>query len=111
MTGLPRLRQVALVTHDSAVVEKQLPATFGWSHPFRDPGVGQFGLDNAVFAAADTFIEVLSPIRPDTAAGRHMQRPRRRQRLHGDLPGRRHHGRPRPDRRCRYKDGLEGRPP
>ena len=74
MTGLPRLRQVALVTHDSAVVEKQLQATFGWSHPFRDPGVGQFGLDNAVFAAADTFIEVLSPIRPDTAAGRHMQR-------------------------------------
>ncbi len=74
MTPLPRLRQVALVTHDRAFVEKQLQATFGWTTPFHDPGVGQFGLDNAVFAASDTFIEVLSPVRPDTTAGRYLQR-------------------------------------
>ncbi len=74
MTPLPRLRQVALVTNDRALVEKQLQAAFGWADPFHDPGVAEFGLHNAVFAAGDTFVEVLSPTRPDTTAGRYRQR-------------------------------------
>jgi hypothetical protein len=42
--------------------------------PFRDPGVGEFGLENAVFALGDCFIEVISPAQPDTAAGRWLAR-------------------------------------
>ena len=42
--------------------------------PFRDPGVGEFGLDNAVCALGDTFLEIVSPIADGTAAGRHLRR-------------------------------------
>jgi Glyoxalase-like domain len=70
----PRLRQVALVAHDCAQVAGQLHQAFGWPPPFHDPGVGQFGLTNAVFAAGDTFVEVVAPAQPGTTAGRYLER-------------------------------------
>jgi hypothetical protein len=70
----PRLRQVALVAHDCAQVAAELRRTFGWPEPFADPGVARFGLCNAVFAAGDTFIEVVAPVEADTAAGRYLER-------------------------------------
>ena len=73
LTG-PRLRQVALVAHDCGRVAAELSGAFGWAQPFRDPGVGQFGLANAVFAVGDTFVEVVAPARPGTTAGRYLQR-------------------------------------
>ena len=73
LTGL-RLRQVALVAHDCGRVAADLSRAFGWAEPFRDPGVGQFGLTNAVFAVGDTFVEVVAPARPDTTAGRYLER-------------------------------------
>jgi hypothetical protein len=42
--------------------------------PFEDPGVGFFGLRNAVFAIGDTFLEVVSPVQDGTAAGRYIER-------------------------------------
>jgi hypothetical protein len=68
------LRQVALVAHDCGQVAGDLRRTFGWPPPFHDPGVGQFGLTNAVFAAGDTFVEVVAPAQPDTTAGRYLSR-------------------------------------
>jgi len=73
LTG-PRLRQVALVAHDCGRVTAELSRAFGWAQPFRDPGVGEFGLTNAVFAVGDTFVEVVAPARPDTTAGRYLER-------------------------------------
>jgi hypothetical protein len=73
LTG-PRLRQVALVARDCGRVAAELGRAFGWAEPFRDPGVGRFGLTNAVFAVGDTFLEVVAPARPDTAAGRYLER-------------------------------------
>ena len=70
----PRLRQVALVAHDHDPVAAELQHTFGWPDPFHDPGVGEFGLVNSVFAAGDTFIEVVAPVQPDTTAGRYLAR-------------------------------------
>jgi hypothetical protein len=70
----PRLRQVALVARDCGQVAGELRRAFGWPPPFHDPGVGQFGLTNAVFAAGDTFVEVVAPARPDTTAGRYLSR-------------------------------------
>lgn len=72
MFGWPRLRQVALVAADCELIVGQLRAAFGWPEPYSDPGVGQFGLANAVFAAGDTFVEVVTPVRPGTAAGRYL---------------------------------------
>lgn len=42
--------------------------------PFADPAVAHFGLRNAVFALEDTFLEVVSPVRPDAAAARLLAR-------------------------------------
>lgn len=71
---LPRLRQVAVAAHDLHATSKALKESFGWPEPFHDPGVGEFGLENSVFAAGDTFVEVVSPVRPDTTAGRYLER-------------------------------------
>ena len=72
MLAGPRLRQVALVAADCDGTARQLKETFGWPEPFHDPGVGRFGLTNAVFAAGDTFVEVVAPTQPETAAGRYL---------------------------------------
>jgi len=73
LTG-PRLRQVALVARDCDRVAGELRQAFGLAQPFHDPGVGQFGLTNAVFAVGDTFLEVVAPAQPGTAAGRYLER-------------------------------------
>jgi hypothetical protein len=70
----PRLRQVALVARDCEKMAAALQETFGWPDPFNDPGVGEFGLINAVFSVGDTFVEVVSPAQPDTTAGRYLAR-------------------------------------
>ena len=56
-----------------ATVER-LRAELGLGEPYNDPAVAYFGLQNAVFAIGDTFLEVVSPIQPDTAAGRFLER-------------------------------------
>ena len=73
LTG-PRLRQVALVARACGRVAAELGRAFGWGEPLRDPGVGGFGLTNAVFAVGGTFLEVVAPVRPDTTAGRYLER-------------------------------------
>jgi hypothetical protein len=74
MLAGPRLRQVALVAADCEGAARQLQEAFSWPEPYRDPGVGKFGLTNAVFAAGDTFVEIVAPVQPDTAAGRYLER-------------------------------------
>lgn len=41
---------------------------------YRDPGVGVFGLHNALFRIGDQFLEVVSPVRDGTSAGRFLER-------------------------------------
>ncbi len=72
--SLPRLRQAVIAAHDLDEVAGQLRSQLGLGEPFADPGVDHFGLRNAVFALQDTFLEVVSPVRPGTAAGRLLER-------------------------------------
>jgi hypothetical protein len=72
--ALPRLRQVAFAAADLETVAGQLRTTLALGEPYADEGVGLFGLRNAVFAVGDCFLEVVSPTRPDTAAGRYLER-------------------------------------
>jgi hypothetical protein len=65
---------VALVADDCEKTATALQETFSWPDPFHDPGLGEFGLINAVFPVGDTFVEVVSPVRPDTTAGRYLAR-------------------------------------
>ena len=69
-----RLRQAVLVARDLDAVAGTLRAELGLDEPFHDPGVGHFGLRNAVMALGDTFIEVVSPQQDGTAAGRYLER-------------------------------------
>ena len=62
------------MARDLVRTSDELQAAFGWPDPFHDPGVSEFGLENAVFEVGDTFVEVVSPIRPDTTAGRLLER-------------------------------------
>jgi hypothetical protein len=71
---LPRVRQLVLAAADLASVTAELEPALGISTPYRDPGVGHFGLHNAVYALGDCFVEVVSPTQPDTAAGRRLER-------------------------------------
>jgi hypothetical protein len=72
-TGV-RLRQAVLAAAELDPVAEQLRAELGLREPFNDPGVAAFGLRNAVFALGDTFIEVVAPVQPETAAGRYLER-------------------------------------
>src|SRR5215210_5787432 len=65
-----RLRQIALVARDLGAASDAVRAALKTGDPYADPGVAQFGLANAVFAIGDTFVEVVSPTRDDTTAGR-----------------------------------------
>jgi hypothetical protein len=69
-----RLRQVALVARQLGPVASRLRTSLGLGEPFRDEGVGEFGLENAVFAVGGTFLEVVAPVRDETTAGRYLDK-------------------------------------
>lgn len=69
-----RLRQAVVVARDLAPVSERLRSELGLGEPFADPGVGVFGLENAVYAIGDAFLEVIAPTQPDTAAGRYLDK-------------------------------------
>ena len=72
-----RIRQIVFAAQDLRAARDALAQLLPMGAPFRDPGVAEFGIDNAVFGFGDQFIEVISPTRLDTACGRHLAR-------HGD---------------------------
>ncbi len=69
-----RIRQIVFVVRDLAARSRQLAGLLALDPPYRDPGVAEFGIDNAVYAFGDQFIELISPIENGTAAGRHLDR-------------------------------------
>src|SRR5437588_11281289 len=74
MIELPRLRQIALVARDLGDACRRIERELGVRSPFHDPGVGEFGLTNAVYEVGDTFLEVVSPVAEGTTAGRYLER-------------------------------------
>ncbi len=73
-----RIRQIALVAEELESVVDELCSVLDIEVGFRDPGVAEFGLHNAVIPIGDTFLEVVSPVREGTSAGRLLDR------RHGD---------------------------
>ena len=69
-----RLRQIALVGQDLAACEADIRAILGLDYAYDDPGVGKFGLKNAVFPVGETFLEVVSPKQAGTTAGRLLEK-------------------------------------
>jgi hypothetical protein len=62
------------VASDLDDVVERLRTDLGLEVAHRDPAVAQFGLVNAVLPVGRQFIEVVSPTRPGTAAGRQLVR-------------------------------------
>ncbi len=69
-----RLRQVVVAAAQRDIVLRTWQDEFGVGDAFADPGVGDFGLHNWVVPVGDAFLEVISPTRDDTTAGRYMTR-------------------------------------
>ena len=69
-----RLRQVCLVARELKPVEEHLQEVLGINICFRDPGVGLFGLENALFPIGNQLLEVVAPVKEDTAGGRYLDR-------------------------------------
>jgi hypothetical protein len=75
--SLPRLRQLVFASKDMSPAD-DLRRLFDLDDAFPDPGVGEFGLDNAVFVLEDQFLEIIAPKEDQpadsTAAGRFLSR-------------------------------------
>jgi hypothetical protein len=69
-----RLRQICLVAKDLPRVIGDMEAIFGVKLAYQDPQVRRYGLANALFPFGLAFIEVVSPVEADTAAGRFLER-------------------------------------
>jgi len=69
-----RLRQIALVAHDLDEAIASVRTHLGVDVCFRDPGVAEFGLHNALFRIGDQFLEIVSPVTSGTTAGRLLER-------------------------------------
>jgi len=69
-----RLRQIALVGRDLDAARAEIVDVLGLGSDYPDPGVGKFGLKNAVFPVGETFLEVVSPKQEGTTAGRLLEK-------------------------------------
>ena len=69
-----RLRQIALVGQDLEAARAEIVDVLGLGAAYADPGVGKYGLHNAVWPVGDTFLEVVSPTREGTTAGRLLEK-------------------------------------
>jgi hypothetical protein len=69
-----RMRQICLVARELEPVVETFRKVFGLEVCHRDPGVGKYGLANALFPTGNGFLEVVAPVRDGTTAGRYLER-------------------------------------
>jgi len=69
-----RLRQVCLVAADLARETARIKSALGLEECYRDVNVAKYGLENVLFPVGSSFIEIVSPTRAGTAAGRFLER-------------------------------------
>ena len=74
MTDYLRLRQICLVARELEPVIADLRAILGLEVCYRDSGVAKYGLVNALLPIGTSFLEVVAPVGPNTAAGRFLDR-------------------------------------
>ena len=68
------LRQLVMVSSLRDPIVDSLCKLFDLKVSFNDPGVGHFGLENAVLPVGTDFLEVVSPVEENTTAGRYLDR-------------------------------------
>ena len=73
-----RLRQCVFVCKDLESSTEELCDILGIEVAYRDPGVAKWGLANVVCPTGNDFLEIVSPFKDGTSAGRYIER------RHGD---------------------------
>ena len=63
-----------MVAADLEAAEQRITDELGLELCYRDPGVGVFGLRNALFPIGDKLLEVVSPTQEGTTAGRFLDK-------------------------------------
>jgi len=74
MAAFLRLRQVCLVAADLEREAALVKSALGLEECHRDVNVAKYGLENVLFPVGTSFIEIVSPTRPGTTAGRFLER-------------------------------------
>jgi catechol 2,3-dioxygenase-like lactoylglutathione lyase family enzyme len=69
-----KLRQCVFVAKDLERSREELCNTLGIEVAYRDPGVAKWGLANVVCPTGQDFLEIVSPTREGTSAGRYIER-------------------------------------
>jgi len=69
-----RLRQICLVAQKLEPAVDDIAAILELEICYRDPGVGKYGLENALLPIGTKFLEVVAPIEDNTAAGRFLEK-------------------------------------
>ena len=69
-----RIRQIALAASDLETTDATFRRLLGCDASYADPEIIYFGLDNRLYTLGDCFLEVVSPVQPNTAAGRFLDR-------------------------------------
>jgi hypothetical protein len=68
------IRQICLVAHKLQPVIEDFNQVFGIEKCYTDPQVEFFGLENVLLPIGTDFIEIVSPIKDNTTAGRYLER-------------------------------------
>jgi len=74
MADYLRLRQICLVSGELEPAIDDIRAILGVEVCYRDSGVAKYGLVNALLPIGTSFLEVVAPVEPNTAAGRFLHR-------------------------------------
>lgn len=69
-----RLRQVVLVVEEMEGYAEAFCEILGTAVAFRDPHIADFGAENVMLPVGDTFLELITPTGPDSAASRYLAR-------------------------------------
>jgi hypothetical protein len=69
-----RLRQFVFVAEKLEPAVEEITGVLGLEVCYQDPGVAEFGLENALFAIGGNFLEIVAPTEEGTAAGRFLER-------------------------------------
>jgi catechol 2,3-dioxygenase-like lactoylglutathione lyase family enzyme len=69
-----RLRQCVFVCKDLESSAEELCDILGIEVAYRDPGVAKWGLANVVCPTGNDFLEIVSPFKEGTSAGRYIER-------------------------------------
>ena len=69
-----RLRQFVFVAEQLEPAVEEIGSVLGLEECYRDSGVAEFGLENALFPVGGNFLEIVAPTQSGTAAGRYLER-------------------------------------